>query len=267
MLEDEATRLAQLQQVRIVLVEPAGPLNVGAIARIIKNMGLSQLVLVNPQCDPASGEARQMAVHAQDVLHAARIVPTLLDALEGCRRVIATTGRDDSTLHLSLEPPRAVLPWLLDSPDGPTALVFGREDRGLTNDELNHGQRFLQIPTDDAYSSLNLAQAVALCCYELRMAVLEPGGKGAIAPTSAPLPPYSPAPHDRLEHYLQDLETLLLQIGYLHPHTAASRMKKIRQIYNRALPSENDVALFHGMISQMRWALGQNHATPEQSQD
>jgi len=262
MVEDEATRLAQLQQVRIVLVEPAGPLNVGAIARILKNMGLSQLVLVNPQCDRDSGEARQMAVHAQDVLQAARIVPTLPEALQGCRRVIATTGRDDSTLNLTLELPRAVLPWLLDPTDGPTALIFGREDRGLTNDELNQAQRFLQVPSDPIYPSLNLAQAVALCAYELRMAVLEPPPVVA-----APIRAAEPAAHDRLEQYFQDLEALLLAIGYLFPHTAASRMKKIRQIYNRALPSDNDVALLHGMLSQMRWALSQNHPIRESTQD
>ncbi|MBD1911681.1 MULTISPECIES: RNA methyltransferase [unclassified Leptolyngbya] len=262
MVETEASRLARLHQVRIVLVEPAGPLNVGSIARIMKNMGLSQLVLVNPQCDPLGAEARQMAVHAFDILQSARIVSRLTDALEGCRRAIATTGRDDTTLNITLEGPRAVLPWLVEAVDGPTALLFGREDRGLTNEEINRAQRFLYIPSDAAYTSLNLAQAVALCCYELRMALLEPAPIAA-----APVGTHNPASHDRLDQYFQDLESLLLKIGYLYPHTVASRMKKIRQIYNRALPSDNDVALLQGMISQMRWALQQSHPRNESMQD
>lgn len=262
MVETEASPLARLHQVRIVLVEPAGPLNVGAIARIMKNMGLSQLVLVNPQCDPLGAEARQMAVHALDILQSACTVATLPEALAGCRRAIATTGRDDTTLNITLETPRAVLPWLVETADSPTALIFGREDRGLTNEEINRAQRFLHIPSDAAYTSLNLAQSVALCCYELRMALLAPAPVAA-----APVSTQTPASHDRLDQYFQDLESLLLQIGYLYPHTAASRMKKIRQIYNRALPSDNDVALLQGMVSQMGWALRHGHPRHESTQD
>jgi tRNA/rRNA methyltransferase len=164
-----------LSGIRIVLVEPAGPLNVGAIARVMKNMGLRRLVLVNPQCDPLGAEARQMAVHAADVLTAAQYVNHLPEALHGCRRAIATTGRD-TTLPVTLEPPREALPWLMAGDDGEpggerveAALIFGREDRGLTNEELNYAQRFIRIPSTDAYASLNLAQAVAICAYELHL--------------------------------------------------------------------------------------------------
>jgi tRNA/rRNA methyltransferase len=173
-----------LATVRIVLVEPAGALNVGSIARVMKNMGLKQLVLVNPQCDRFSDEARQMAVHAADVLESAQEVPTLLDALHDCHRIVATTGRDHTTLDITLEAPRSALPWLLEpvklpepsEPSEPSeqstqaigsALIFGREDRGLTNEELNYAQRHIFIPTSDIYPSMNLAQAVAICCYEL----------------------------------------------------------------------------------------------------
>ncbi|MEO1211507.1 MAG: RNA methyltransferase [Cyanobacteria bacterium J06638_20] len=246
----------RLQQVRVVLVEPAGPLNVGAIARVLKNMGLHHLTLVNPQCDPQSADARQMAVHAQDVLQNAQVVPTLADALKSCRRVIATTGREQTTLNVALEPPTQCLPWLLVD-DTPAALVFGREDRGLTNEELNQAQRCLYIPSDPIYPSLNLAQAVAVCTYELRLAALASRSPDSNIPatvTPAPLPTL-PASHEHLEGYLHDLEALLLTVGYLHPHTRASRMEKIRQIYQRSLPSDNDVALLRGMVRQLRWAL------------
>lgn len=160
-----------LAAVRIVLVEPAGGLNLGSVARIMKNLGLRQLVLVNPKCDPLGSEARQMAVHAVDVLEAARRVMTLPEALIGCQRAIATTGLDHTSLPVQLEHPRSALPWLLeaDSMGKPvaSALIFGREDHGLTKTELNHAQRFVRIPTSLEYGSLNLAQAVAICCYEL----------------------------------------------------------------------------------------------------
>lgn len=235
-----------LDSVRIVLVEPAGALNVGSIARIMKNMGLSQLVLVNPVCDPRGEEARRMAVHAGDVLAAAQIVESLPQALIGCHRAIATTVRQRSH-DTPLEHPRTALPWLIE-PGLTTALIFGSEDHGLSNDELQYAQRFVYIPSSDLYSSLNLAQAVAICCYELSQAlpaIAEPQTVGASSPASL----------DALEGYYQHLESLLLDIGYLLPHTAFSRMEKLRRFFNRAQPSELEVAMLRGMVRQMEWAI------------
>ncbi|ABG52913.1 RNA methyltransferase, TrmH family, group 1 [Trichodesmium erythraeum IMS101] len=233
-------------QIRIVLVEAKGPLNVGSVARIMKNMGLNHLVLVNPQCDPYGAEARQMAVHGVEILEKATIVPTLPEALKGCHRAIATTSLDRS-LPTHLENPKHSLPWLLGYSG---ALIFGREDRGLTNVELNYAQRFVRIQSDDSYPSLNLAQAVAICCYELYQAQLNQENN-----------PQSQANRDLeasldvLEAYYQDLETILLKIGYLYPHTASSRMEKFRRLYNRAYPSTQEVAMLRGMIRQINWAL------------
>jgi tRNA/rRNA methyltransferase len=153
-----------LANIRIVLVEPAGPLNVGSVARVMKNMGLRQLILVNPQCDYLGEEARLMAVRAADILETAKVVESLPAALVGCVRAIATTGDDGRSHPMQLEAPADALPWLLEAP---SALIFGREDCGLTNAELNRAQRLIRIPSSDAYTSLNLAQAVAICCYEL----------------------------------------------------------------------------------------------------
>ena len=150
--------------IRIVLVEPAGPLNVGSVARVMKNMGLHQLVLVNPHCDHLGEEARLMAVRAADILETAKVVENLPAALVGCVRAIATTGDDGRSLPTKLEDPADALPWLLEAP---SALIFGPEDCGLTNAQLNRAQRLIRIPSSDAYTSLNLAQAVAICCYEL----------------------------------------------------------------------------------------------------
>jgi len=237
-----------LAGVRVVLVEPAGPLNVGAIARVMKNFGLQQLVLVNPKCDPLCDEAKLMAVHAVDLLEAATLVATLPKALQGCSRAIATTARV-RTLSSALEHPRTALPWLIAAPQT-TALIFGPEYRGLSNEELNYAQRFVRIPSSPSYQSLNLAQAVAICCYELFVSSQE--GQ-AIADTIAAAGDV--ASLEVLEGYYQQLETLLLKIGYLYPHTAASRMEKFRQMFNRAQLESTEVAMLRGILTQMDWAI------------
>jgi tRNA/rRNA methyltransferase len=240
-----------LHHIRIVLVEPAGALNIGSIARVMKNMGLSQLVIVNPQCEVTGEEATRMSVHAIDLLTAAQIVPDLPTALAGCTRVIATTARERAIPTL-LETPRQALPWLVASTE-PTALIFGREDSGLTNAELNYATRYLRIPVGSEYTSLNLAQAVGVCAYELQMCL---GSIDDPQNVRSPIPPQLDlAPVELVEGYYQQLETLLLEIGYLLPHTAAHRMEKIRRLYNRSQLSPNEVALLRGMLRQINWAI------------
>ena len=271
--------------IRIVLVEPAGPLNVGSVARVMKNMGLRQLILVNPQCDYLGEEARLMAVRAADILETAKVVESLPAALVGCVRAIATTGDDCRSLPTKLEAPADALPWLLEAP---SALIFGREDCGLTNAELNRAQRLIRIPSSDAYTSLNLAQAVAICCYELYKSVVScqlsvascqneevasfPGSASSIPDATNNLSINNPeqlatsqtenssislncAPLENLEGYYQQLETLLLKIGYLQPHTAASRMEKFRLLYNRAYPTVDEVAMLRGVLRQTEWGM------------
>lgn len=234
--------------VKIILVEPAGALNVGSIARVMKNFALKQLVLVNPQCDYLGEEAMRMAVHAKDVLSSAVCVSTLPEALSGCKRAIATTARTrDNAL---LQTPREVLPWLLEASAQPAALIFGREDRGLSNEELNYAQKFMRIPTDSGYASLNLASAVAISCYEL--ALCEPS---TIENTALNR---EIAPMEVVEGYYEQLESLLLSIEYLYPHTADSRMEKFRQLYNRAQLQTTEVAMLRGILRQISWAIAQS---------
>jgi tRNA/rRNA methyltransferase len=244
---------AGLHNIRIVLVEPAGPLNIGSVARVMKNMGLRNLVLVNPHCDPLGDEARQMAVHAADVLETAQQAATLPLALEGCFRAIATTARPRDVVPAApLEPPRDALPWLLDLP---SALIFGPEDRGLSNAELNYAQRFVGIPSSPDYSSLNLAQAVAVCAYELYQSVHKPS-----APQPHPVLVQGNldlAPMDAIDQYIEHLSSVLLNIGYLYPHTALSRMQKIRQIALRSQLAPSELALLRGILRQVEWATHQ----------
>lgn len=250
MIDCDPNRQA-LDQVRIVLVEPAGPRNVGSIARVMKNMGLSKLALVNPQCDPRGDEARQMAVHAQNILDEATQVPTLAEALVGCFRAIATTARKRYR-NVEPEAPRVALPWLLEQP---SALIFGREDKGLDNQEVEQAQRLVTLPVNPEYASLNLAQAVGVCCYELRSAFLAPATPDHNLNDSQLWDHPTDIPLEDLEGYFQHLEATLLKIGYLQPHTAESRMQKFRQIYKRSQLSAQELAMLRGILRQTEWAV------------
>lgn len=249
-----------MKNIKIILVEPAGALNIGSIARVMKNMELTQLVVVNPQCDPTGEEARIMAVHAQDVLDNMVIAQDLPTALKGCQRAIATTARSRS-LPTVLESPQKALPWLLDT-NIASALIFGPENRGLNNQELNYGQRFVGIQSNPDYPSLNLAQAVGICSYELYQAFLSLNIDKSLAydrlqsnPTLA-----QNAPVEAVEAYYEDLQSLLLDIGYLYPHTTSTRMAKIRRLYNCANLKKEDVSMLRGMVRQMRWAIAKDRS-------
>lgn len=254
------------ESLAVVLVEPAGPLNVGGVARSCANFGVTDLRLVAPRCAHLGEEARRMAVHGVTVLEGARLFPSLEAALADCRRVVATSGRGCGE-PLSLHDLDGALGWLGEDLGGPVladgaeqhgrvaprALVFGREDRGLSNGELLQAGRLLHIDTAGSYGSLNLAQAAAVVLHHwhrLRSASQRP----ATPSPKAPLPPPAPCPRGVLEAMLSDAEGLLLQVGFLYPHTAAARMAKLRALLQRAQVSSEDVALLRGMVRQLRWA-------------
>ncbi|MFM7237128.1 MAG: RNA methyltransferase, partial [Cyanobium sp.] len=199
----------------LVLVEPAGARNVGSVARLCANFGIAHLRLVAPRCDPLGAEARQMAVHGASHLEQAGLYPDLAAALADCRRVVAATGRLEGP-PLPLLPPAEALPWLL-APSAPAALVFGREDRGLSNDELLQAGKLLHVGTGAAYASLNLSHAVAVVLQQL----------WSLQQAPPPPPEVEPlAPRGAIEAALADAEALLLEVGYLLPHTAQARMAK-----------------------------------------
>ena len=239
---------------KLVLVEPAGPLNVGSVARLCRSYGIEELRLVAPRCDPLSDEARLMAVKGLPLLQQARLFPTLAAALADCGRVVATSGRPEGE-PLPLEDPDDALAWLLaGDPVLPSALVFGREDRGLSNDELLQAGRLLQIPTPTPHGSLNLSHAVAVVLHDLHR-VARPGSpvrqataKAVAAVTEAP------CPRGVLEAMLSDAEELLLEVGFLLPHTAHARMAKLRALLQRGQVSAPEVALLRGLVCQLRWA-------------
>ena len=232
-----------LDHIRVVLVRPREAQNVGAVARAMKNMGLAQLVLVDA---PALDEARAatLAVHAGDVLAARREVAALDEALAGCGLVVGTSGRPTAARDGGITP-RALAPALLaTAANNDVALVFGPEDHGLALEELKLCHHVLTIPTSDAYGSLNLAQAVLVCIYELWTA-------------TAPADPERVlAPHERLELLYAKLEAGLAAVSFLHGDEAPAMMRRLRRIIGRAALDDDEVQILLGVARQMTWAGG-----------
>ena len=247
----------------VVLVEPAGPLNVGSVARLCANFAISDLRLVAPRCDPQAPEAQRMAVHGRSVLERARLFPTLLEAVSDCSRVVATAGRLDHG-SIPLGPPESVLPWAVStSSSDPVALVFGREDHGLTNAELLLSQRVITLHSHSDYPSLNLSHAVAVVLHEIARlqaapTTSPPNPAPAIAIHAEQAAEHDPAGPKALEACLDDAQELLLDVGFLLDHTARARMAKVRGLLQRGLVRADEVALIRGMVRQLRWAVRQH---------
>ncbi len=253
--------MSGLPRVAVVLVEPAGPRNVGGVARALANFSGEpvrlELRLVAPRCDHLGDEARHMAVHAAALLEQAPIYTSLAEALADCGRIVATSGRGEGE-PMPPQEPDGTLGWLLGAPaNAPTAVVFGREDRGLSRDELLLAGRLLTIETGPAYGSLNLAQAAAVVLQRLRVqaiALSQANASTAPAATAPATIESEPAQRRGLEDLLADAEALLLDVGFLHAHTAHARMAKVRGLLQRGQINDGEVALLRGMVRQLRWA-------------
>jgi len=250
-----------LDRVRMVLVRPRRGGNVGAAARVMKNFGLSDLALVAPRTRVGAVGAH-MAVHADDVLAARRTYPDLASAVADCVLVVGTAGRDFA--HLEPLAPRAAAREIFDAtPRGPVALVFGPEDHGLSNEDLGRCQRLVRIPTGDAYASLNLAQAIAICAYELCTARADAVGgrrpaRGSRRPASARTQQGDRAPASSAEReaLLAHLEEALGAVGFLSRQNPAHILADLRALFARAGLTQRDVKIWRGIARQMLWAAG-----------
>jgi len=231
------------ENVSIILVEPQSPGNVGMVCRAMKNMGLSQLRLVNP-CSISHPEALMFAVSARDLLDSALIYPTLADALADTPLSVATTRRHGKYRQEIWTPGEIVARIRSDKGTNRAALVFGREDSGLTTEEVALCRWQATIPTSDEYGSLNLAQAVLIFCYELF------GGMTPEVTADA----RELAAGESLESMYGQMERILLKIGFLNPENPAHLMRSLRRIFARAELDEREVAIVRGMMSQIDWA-------------
>lgn len=230
--------------VDVVLVRPARPANVAAACRALKNMGLRSLTLVEaPEMPP---DARRLAYGAWDVLDGARHARTLREAVASCTLVVATSGRADV---LAMAPRELVARAPALAAGGRTALVFGPESTGLHRDELALCPWRVHIPADPAHSSLNLAQAVLLLAYEVRLSALTPSSASGAAPATS----------GELEGVIDALGEALLAVGYLNPANPGAILAELRRLLARAQPTPREVVLLRGLARQVQWA-GRNLA-------
>lgn len=236
--------------IAVVLVEPQGALNIGSVCRVMANFALSDLRLVNPQTDHLGDEARRMAVKASNLLEGARIYPTLAEALADCTFSIGTTRRFGKYREDFLHPAAAARETLVAAGLGRAALVFGREDRGLHTEELDLCTRFVTIPTEEALPSMNLAQAVAVCLYEVALAAGEKAGKGGKRRRKT-------APTKSTEAMYGHMRQALLDIGFLDPQNPDHVLRTFRRIFARAGLNERDVQVLQGLWSCLDWVEGE----------
>ena len=238
-----------LDNIRIVLVHTSHPGNIGAVARAMKNMGITKLSLVAPKQYPDE-QANWRAVSAVDVLESAIVTETLEEAIAACQFVVGTSARGRSIPWPLLDPRQCAERIAPATDHGEVAVVFGREDRGLTNDELQLCNLHLNIPTSEAYSSLNLSMAVQVVCYELRMLKISPS-----------LPrndseqwdtPFSNS--ENMEHFYKHLEETLVDIDFLDPAAPRQLMPRMRRMYSRVRLDQMELSILRGILTQtQKW--------------
>ncbi|MEG1628392.1 tRNA (cytosine(32)/uridine(32)-2'-O)-methyltransferase TrmJ [Pseudomonas sp.] len=256
-----------LQNIRVVLVNTSHPGNIGGAARAMKNMGLSRLVLVDAQDFP-SHEADARASGADDVLGGAQVVATLEEALVGCNLVFGTSARERRIPWPLVDPRECGAKVIEHAGEGEEiALVFGREYAGLTNEELQRCHFHVHIPSNPDFSSLNLAAAVQVLAYEVRMAWLAAEGQPSkvekfevTSVRSSEL-----ATMDEMELFYEHLEKTLVDIGFLDPEKPKHLMPRLRRLYGRSSVNRSEMSILRGILTEtQKVARGEPHKRKDQ---
>lgn len=244
-----------LANIRIVLVRPRGSGNIGSIARAMKNMGQTELAIVG-KARTQSFWARAMAVHGRDILENAKCYDTLRDAIGDCVLVVGTTCRSGLYRRHSQAPREIARDIVAAARNGKIALIFGPEDHGLSNKDLEHCQLLMTIPTHPEYQSLNVAQAAIICLYELYLAALIPAQSSAI----------QRAPAEDVERLFDRMRAVLLKIGFLDAENPEHMLLAFRRILGRAGLEDKDVRIFTGLFRQMEWYIDQGWKVIEEKE-
>jgi tRNA/rRNA methyltransferase len=240
-------------RIRVVLSHPSHPGNIGAAARAMKTMGLSRLVLVNPKAFP-DAMADAMAVGATDLLVQAEVVASLPEALSGTVLAMAMTARRRELAVPALWARDAATELAVMAGSGDVALVFGNETSGLSNEELGQCRRWAMIPVDPEFSSLNLAAAVQVMCYELRLAALDPGQPPAISGAG------ELASHDEVERLIAHIERAALSSEFLDPASPKRLIPRLRRMFSRAAPEKEEVNILRGLFAALEKAAADPNA-------
>jgi tRNA (cytidine32/uridine32-2'-O)-methyltransferase len=233
--------------VRIVLIDPSHPGNIGSVARAMKNMALSDLVLVRPRSFPHA-EAVALAAGADDILAGARIVTSVAEAISDCAFIAGTTARPRS-YYWEFTTPREIAGRIVALPEeNRVALLFGSERYGLATEDLNHCNVLVRIPANPEYCSLNLAMSVQLAAYEIFMAREQPRSHTQL---EMPL-----APSGDVEHFYAHLHQVLNEIDF--DDRTGHLMERLRRLFNRAQVDRNELNILRGILSAVQGRRGQS---------
>jgi tRNA/rRNA methyltransferase len=237
-----------LDRIRIVLVRPIRSGNIGAVCRAMMNMGLSELVLVSPACDPTDEQAQGFAARAKPLLERARLVDSVPAALEGCVTTFAASAKGGMYRRQAAMTVAAAADLALAAA-GPAAFAFGPEDRGLVMRELLHFDRVCEIPADPDYPVLNLAAAATIVCYEIRQAWLRAARRPPWPPDDEPI-----ATDQRKRILYAKLFDALDGIGFFGGQQNPEHLKyALRRVFGRRTMTVNEVDILIGMAQQIRW--------------
>jgi len=235
-----------LSRIRVVLINTTHPGNIGATARAMKVMGLSKLHLVTPGKFP-DADATALASGADDLLQHAQVHDSLDGALENCGLVLGTSARIRSLAMPQLDARTAAQQAVSELPNHQVAILFGRERYGLTNEEMQRCNWLVHIDANPEYASLNLAQAVQVLSYELRMAAINGGNEKQAALTEAS--DRQPVDGLQMERFYQHLEQTLLDVRFLNPAQPKKLMMRLRRLFNRARPDQNEINILRGILT------------------
>lgn len=238
--------MSALDNIKVVLVETSHPGNIGSAARAMSTMGLNHLVLVNPKYFPSS-HATALAAHASDVLERAVVVETVEDAIADCGLVLGTSGLDhnlDWQVLTAQECGEKILPIAQSQS---VAIVFGRESRGLTNDELNLCHYHVRIPTCDKYFSLNLAQAVQVVCYEVFRYHQQLADDGVVLKKKKK--DFELASQREVEFFYQHLEETLIEVGFHRPDKPKRLFPRLRRLFARVQLERMEIDILRGILA------------------
>ncbi len=239
-----------LENIRIVLVDPQSSGNIGSICRVMMNMGITDLALIAPHERHDWGEARKLSCHADTLLDARKIFQTLEEAIGDCTVVAGTSARTGLHRdHAGL--PREIAPIVLDSAaHHKVALVFGREDTGLTKEELSLCTHIINIPSSEIYRSLNLSHAVMVCCYEIFLLSSDPSYQ----------PPRERSPETSVEmreRVYARWEEMMIETEFCQPQKLEHMMLGLRRIFSRGKLTDNDARILLGLAQQSLWVVDQ----------
>ena len=241
---------------KVVLVEPKGPLNVGSIARLCANFNVNELRIVSPKCDIFSLQAKKMALKGYSYIENCKIFNTLQHALIDCDLVLATTGKIVNRKDSACQSVEDISKWISSlSQINSLAVLFGREDSGLTNHELLFAQKIINIPTSQDYSSLNLSHAVSIVLYEINKSYKED--------LNQKLEVFNLASSKQIYDSFLEIEEMLLSVGYLLEHTSRAKISKFKKYILRANTTVHEINVLRGIIHQINWFLNNSKRNPK----